>query len=122
TWLLKSTVVGTFFVAILVFMMTLDYWYVMNQINENHDLKLANRRLRQQVQIFKNQMVNIEKTLDRVESFSNRLKVITNIEDGDGLVQRLNEDLPQANQNVALLNSNSTPIEDESVAFSEPTV
>ena len=40
--------------------MVLDYWYVMSQIGENKQLKLENRKLRQQVQIFKNKMTTIE--------------------------------------------------------------
>lgn len=80
-WLIRGAVVGALFVAILSGIMLLDYWYVMSQISENKQLKLENRRLRQQVQIFKNKMTTIESTMDRIRTFTTRLKVITNIED-----------------------------------------
>lgn len=99
-WILRSAFVGGFFAIVLGTIMLLDYWFVMNQIDENKELKIANRRLRQQVQIFKNKMSTIESTMDRIETFTTRLKVITNIEDRDGLVQSLNRDLPEAESNV----------------------
>ncbi|MBY0469609.1 M23 family metallopeptidase [bacterium] len=80
-WLIRGSVVGVLFVGILAGIMLLDYWYVMSQISENKQLKLENRRLRQQVQIFKNKMTTIESTMDRIRTFTTRLKVITNIED-----------------------------------------
>ena len=100
SWILRGALVGVFFAVILGTIMVLDYWYVMNQIGENKQLKIENRRLRQQVQVFKNKMATIESTMDRVKTFSTRLKVITNIEDRGGLLQSLNQKIPDAATNV----------------------
>lgn len=99
-WILKGSLVGLFFVGVLGSIMLLDYWYVMSQINENKNLKIQNRRLTQQVQIFKNRMESVESTMERINTFATRLKVITNIEDRDDLVSRLNQSLPDASNNI----------------------
>lgn len=100
-WLVRGFIVGVLFSMILGSIMVLDYWYVMSQISENKQMKIENRRLRQQVQIFKNKMNTIESTMDRIKTFATRLKVITNIEDRGGLLQTLNSGkLPDATTNI----------------------
>src|SRR5688500_12933105 len=96
SWLVKGSLVAVFFTLILGGISLLDYWYVMSQIGENKQLKIENRRLRQQVQIFKNKMTTIESTMERVKTFATRLKVITNIQDRGSLIQSLNQSLPDA--------------------------
>lgn len=90
SWILKGSALAVLFLAVLSAIMLLDYWYVMDQLSENKKLKVENRRLRQQVQIFDNKMDAIEGTLDRVENFATRLRVITNLEDQAGLMDQLN--------------------------------
>lgn len=102
-WLVRGFVIGSFFMVALVAIMVLDYYYVIDQIDENKQLKVESRRLRQQVQIYRNKMEGIEKTMDRVQTFSTRLKVITNIEERDSLVQKLNQStLPDAMANLGV--------------------
>ena len=101
-WLVRGFVIGSFFMVALIAIMVLDYYYVIDQIDENKQLKVESRRLRQQVQIFRNKMEGIEKTMDRIQTFSTRLKVITNIEDRDSLVMKLNKDLPDATKNLGV--------------------
>lgn len=99
-WVVKGSFVGVIFAGALTAMMLLDYWYVMNQIGENKDLKIQNRRLTQQIQIYKNRMETLENTMERVERFSTRLRVITNIGDSETLLQSLNGPLPEASTNI----------------------
>ncbi|MEK6580555.1 MAG: M23 family metallopeptidase [Bdellovibrionota bacterium] len=100
-WLFRGSAAGIAFALLIGFVMLLDYWYVMSQIGENKQLKMENRRLRQQVQVFKNKITTVESTMDRVKTFATRLKVITNIEDRSGLLQSLNSDkLPDAATNI----------------------
>lgn len=102
-WLVRGFVIGSFFLVALIAIMVLDYYYVIDQIDENKQLKVESRRLRQQVQIYRNKMEGIEKTMDRVQTFSTRLKVITNIEERDSLVQKLNQStLPDAMANLGV--------------------
>lgn len=100
SWVMRGSIIGFFFVAVIAAIMVLDYWYVMRRIDENKELKFENRRLRQQVQIFQNRMAAIESTMERVQTFSTRLKVITNIEDKGTLLQSLNQELPDAAANI----------------------
>ncbi len=100
-WMLRGAAVVVAFIALLATVMVFDYWYVMSQIGENKQLKLENRKLRQQVQIFKNKMITVENTMERVKTFATRLKVITNIEDHGNLLQTLNQQkLPDASSNI----------------------
>ncbi len=72
----------------------------MNQIGENKDLRADNRRLRQQVQIFKNQMSTVESTMDRIKTFTTRLRVITNTQDQGSLLQSMSNDIPDSNASL----------------------
>src|SRR3954463_10889666 len=96
-WVLRGAAVGMAFVTLLGIVMVLDYWYVMSQIGENKQLKLENRRLRQQVQVFQNKITTVENTMDRVKTFATRLKVIMHVEDqSPGLQSKI----PDANSNI----------------------
>lgn len=100
-WAVRVAGVGAAFAGLLAFVMFLDYWYVMSQISENRQLKLENRLLRQQAQVYKDRFATVEDTLDRVKTFATRLKVITNIDDPGSLLQSLNQrTLPDAATNI----------------------
>lgn len=100
SWLVKTLgIAGVFLVAVTIIML-LDYWYVMSQISENKELRVENRKLRQQVQVFESRIGSVEDTMERIKTFSMRLKVITNLEDRDKLIESLNENLPEANANI----------------------
>lgn len=81
SWVLKSAAVSLAFLILVAGVMVFDYWYVMSEISENRALKLENRKLRQQVQIFQNKMTTVEATMDRIKTFATRLKVILHVED-----------------------------------------
>src|SRR6185437_6123978 len=101
SWLFRSAAIGAAIMTLTGAVMVMDYWYVMNQVGENKELRMENRRLRQQVQVFQNKMDTIESTMERVKTFATRLKVITNIEDRNGLLQSLNQkSLPNAATNI----------------------
>jgi murein DD-endopeptidase MepM/ murein hydrolase activator NlpD len=102
SWLIKGASAGLAFVALLTCAMLFDYWYVMSQIGENKQLKLENRRLRQQVQIFQNKITTVESTMERVKTFATRLKVIMHVEDH---APSLQSKLPDANSNINASNS-----------------
>ena len=101
-WLVKTGAIAGVFLAAVAFIMLLDYWYVMSQISENKELRVENRKLRQQVQVFESRIGTVEDTMERIKTFSMRLKVITNLEDRDKLIESLNENLPEANANIDL--------------------
>jgi murein DD-endopeptidase MepM/ murein hydrolase activator NlpD len=110
-WIVKSGLAVMILCTALVGIMFMDYWYVMSQVNENKQLKMENRRLRQQVQVFRNKMTTVESTLERIKTFATRLKVITNIEDRSSLIQSLNEKkLPDASTNIGTAAATVTPV------------
>jgi murein DD-endopeptidase MepM/ murein hydrolase activator NlpD len=99
-WAARTLFLIGIFTVLLAAMMLINYWFVMNQISENKELRLENRKLKQQVQVYKNKSDTIESTLERIKTFTTRLKVITNIEDKGDVVKNLNT-LPDANSNIA---------------------
>jgi murein DD-endopeptidase MepM/ murein hydrolase activator NlpD len=102
SWLLKGSAVVMAFTILLAGVMVFNYWYVMSQIGENKQLKLENRKLRQQVQVFQNKMTTVENTMERVKSFATRLRVIMHVEDKG---PNLQSKLPDANSNISLSGS-----------------
>lgn len=102
SWLVKTIAIAGAFLGAVAIIMVLDYWFVMSQISENKDLRVENRKLRQQVQVFESRISSIEDTMERIKTFSMRLKVITNIEDRNKLIESLNDRLPEANANIEI--------------------
>jgi murein DD-endopeptidase MepM/ murein hydrolase activator NlpD len=100
-WVVRGAVAASLFFGALGFLMLIDYAYVMGQIQENKDLKIENRRLRQQVQIHRNKIASVEQTLERIQTFATRLRVITNLEDRENITTSLNlSPPPDANTNI----------------------
>lgn len=98
-WLFRGTAFVLAIAAMLAVVMLSNYWHVISQIDQNLTLRVENRKLKQQVQIFENRIGTIESTLDRIRTFSTRLKVITNIE-ARGQLTRLQQPLPDATANT----------------------
>lgn len=110
SYIFKGGILALAFLGVLATIMILDYANVMNQINENKQLKVENRQLRQSVQVFKTKMVTIENTLDRVKTFVTKLRIITNIEDNSTPAPSALPPMPQ----------NSTPLDGEAVDSAPP--
>jgi murein DD-endopeptidase MepM/ murein hydrolase activator NlpD len=106
-WMLRGSIAILAFLLVLSGMMVFNYFYLLSQIGENRDLRLENRRLKQQVQVFQTKISSIESTMERVKTFTARLKVITNVEDRENLIQSLNDKIPDAATNIAA----TTPLE-----------
>lgn len=98
SYVFKGGILTAAFLGVLATIMVLDYANVMNQINENKQLKIENRQLKQNVQVFKTKMVTIENTLDRVKTFVTKLRIITNIEDTGPPPQSLQQPIAPAVQ------------------------
>lgn len=92
SWVIRGAGLLLFVGLALTAIMAMDYLYLSGRVGENRDLQVENRRLRQKVQVYRSRIANIEKTLDRIEVFSNRLKVITNIDqEQSDLVDRIKQ-------------------------------
>lgn len=98
-WVVRLTAVAIAVLVVLIGVMVANYGYVMSQVGENNELKTENRRLRQSVQVFKSKMGTLESGMERVKTFSTRLKVITGAEDRGG-VAALMKNIPDASTNL----------------------
>lgn len=97
-WMVRLGAVGIAVTLVLVGVMVANYGYVMSQVGENNELKTENRRLRQSVQVFKGKLGTLESAMERVKTFSTRLKVITGAEDHG--VAALSKPIPDAAANT----------------------
>lgn len=83
---------GSFLVAFMIY----DYVNVMQQLAENRKLVVENRQLRQKIQTFSAKLTNVEESLERVQTFATKLRIITNQgdEDSETLKEKVNRDIP----------------------------
>jgi murein DD-endopeptidase MepM/ murein hydrolase activator NlpD len=83
---------GSFFVAFMVY----DYVNVMQQLSENRKLVIENRQLRQKIQTFSNKLTSVEESLERIQTFATKLRIITNQgdEDTETLKEKVGKDIP----------------------------
>jgi Tfp pilus assembly protein PilO len=108
-WLVRAAMVILPVLVLIAVTLFLDYRFVANQVYENRELQSENRRLRQNVQLYQNRMEALESSLDRIENFSARLKMITNLMDKDQLSEHVELPPPNASANLAFA---SRPTED----------
>lgn len=99
-WLFRGGLIAGALIILFSGILFLDYWYVMSQIGETKELRLENRKLKQQLQVYVTRIDTIEDTMERMKTFSNRLRVITNIEERGELIQSLNANMPDAASNL----------------------
>lgn len=119
SWVIRGSLVALVIVGIFSAILMMDYWYIASQVGENKKLKAENRRLRQQTQLYQSRISTIESNLERIKTFSTRLKVITNIEDRDSLLQSIRQKLPDASQNIG--QATPPPSLVDSIDPSQPT-
>jgi murein DD-endopeptidase MepM/ murein hydrolase activator NlpD len=107
TWVVRATLVVLPILLLIGITLFLDYRFVAGQVYENRELQSENRRLRQSVQLYQNRMDSLESSLNRIENFSARLKMITNLMDRDQLSARLNLPPPNASTNLSFVSNSS---------------
>lgn len=66
--------------AILLGILTYDYWNVLSQVYENKHLLVENRQLKEQVQLFQMKLGSITEDLERINVFERKLRAITGLE------------------------------------------
>jgi murein DD-endopeptidase MepM/ murein hydrolase activator NlpD len=79
-WLRTSLVSGVLF-GIVVLAFVIDYMGVLIELQEMKKLKLENLQLKKQFQVVETKVTALESALERVKTFSSKLKLITNVED-----------------------------------------
>ena len=68
-------------ISILFGILMYNYWTIIQQIHENKHLGLENRQLRKQIQLFQMKMNTLADDLQRINTFENKLRIITGLED-----------------------------------------
>jgi murein DD-endopeptidase MepM/ murein hydrolase activator NlpD len=89
--------------AILVLILlagALDYFGLLLQTAENKRLKFENQKLVQELKSVEGKVVALENSLERVKTFTTKLKLITNIEGDDRAVNLSMGSQPPANSQV----------------------
>jgi murein DD-endopeptidase MepM/ murein hydrolase activator NlpD len=84
--------VALFFIAFMVY----DYVNVMRQLSENKRLQTENRQLKQQIQTFTTKLQGVQDSLDRIQTYTAKLRIITNQagENVDTLKKKVAPDIP----------------------------
>jgi murein DD-endopeptidase MepM/ murein hydrolase activator NlpD len=95
-WTIRLSLILLPILILLGITILLDYRYIASQINENRELQTENRKLRQDVQFYQSRLDSMESSLERIENFSSRLKMITNLMDRDQLSQQMEAPLPSS--------------------------
>ncbi|MCB0355422.1 MAG: M23 family metallopeptidase [Bdellovibrionales bacterium] len=93
-------------VVVLVSAMMIDYVGLLLQAAENKRLKVQNTVLKKQFEVVEKNVKNLENSLERVKSFSQKLKLITDIDSKDrnlelDLGRKSNEELADVHQELA---------------------
>ena len=79
---------------------TVDYVGLLLEAGENKILKAENAQLKRQFQIVESKLHSLENSLERVKSYSTKLRLITNIEDEDRAVKLAVGTEPKLGQKV----------------------
>ncbi len=76
--------------------MIYDYVNVMQQLSENKRLQTENRQLKQQMQTFTTKLQNVQDALDRIQTYTAKLRIITNQagDDTDFLKKKVGTEIP----------------------------
>lgn len=79
--LLKLSIIASVAVIIILLAFVLDYFGLLLESREIKKLKLENLQLKKQFQVVETKVSALESALERVKTFSSKLKLITNVED-----------------------------------------
>lgn len=81
------------FIGIFIY----DYFKVLRQVYENKYLTIENRQLKEQIQLFQMKINTLTSDIERINTFSKKLRVITGIDDHD-LTQTIAPPIEQTEQ------------------------
>jgi murein DD-endopeptidase MepM/ murein hydrolase activator NlpD len=101
---LKASISILVFVAVALFAGVIDYFGLLAQSSENKRLRLENAQLVKQFQVVEGKVGALENSLERVKTFTTKLKLITNIDSDDRALKLTMGVTPSPNQPVEDLN------------------
>jgi murein DD-endopeptidase MepM/ murein hydrolase activator NlpD len=86
SWLKLMTFLG-FCLILLAATATIDYFGLLLKANENHVLKRENAQLKTQFQAVEDKLSSLEASLERIQNFTKKLNLITNVEDEERVMK-----------------------------------
>lgn len=94
----RLKVVALIFSIVVLILLTgiIDYFGLLVQAIENRKLKTENAQLLKQFQIVETKVSSLENSLERVKSFTTKLKLITNVEADDRITKLTMGNKPSA--------------------------
>jgi murein DD-endopeptidase MepM/ murein hydrolase activator NlpD len=98
-WLKTAMAIGSF-ICILLLALLIDYFGLLLQSNENKRLSAENLSLKKQFEVVESKVESLESSLERVKSFSTKLKLITNIDDDDRSTKLSVGPMPKVGQGI----------------------
>jgi murein DD-endopeptidase MepM/ murein hydrolase activator NlpD len=101
---LKAFVIGLVFCVLAMTAGVVDYFGLLLQTAENKKLKSENAQLIKQFQLVEGKVGALEASLERVKTFTTKLKLITNIDGEDRSLKLAMGSTPSANQPVDEMN------------------
>lgn len=97
---LKAGIFAAIVAAIIFASGMVDYFGLLVQAIENKRLKVENVQMKQQFQVVESKLNSLEKGLERVKSFSQKLRLITNIDDDERVLKLTVGAGPKPGQNT----------------------
>lgn len=97
---LKIAVLSSVIATILLITFLLDYLGLLLETQELKRLKLENLQLKKQFQVVETKVSALESALERVKTFSSKLKLITNVEDDNRRLKLSVGTEPKPGQNI----------------------
>lgn len=101
---LKAIVILFLFLGVAASAGVIDYFGLLAQTSENKRLKVENAQLIKQFQVVEGKVGALENSLDRVKTFTTKLKLITNIDSEDRSLKLAMGVAPPPNQPVDDMN------------------
>jgi murein DD-endopeptidase MepM/ murein hydrolase activator NlpD len=100
TTALKLSLMATGLVVMIFVAGLVDYFGLVLEALENKKLEAENVQLRSQFEMVEGKLSSLENSLERVKTFTNKLKLITNIETEDRVTKLTMGTKPAPGQNV----------------------
>ncbi len=108
-WVVKSSYIKAAAITLLVFILAgsaafVDYLGLLAQTAENKRLRVENAQLTKQFQVVEGKVSALENSLDRVKTFTTKLKLITNVDAEDRSIKLAMGAAPPPNAEVDDMN------------------
>lgn len=101
SWLKAFAILG-FIGVMLVGTAFVDYVSLLLTANENHKLTVENSLLRKQFESVEDKLSSLEAGLERIQGFTKKLKLITNVDDEDRTLKLALSQLPKQGEAVPM--------------------